>query len=102
MTSAARKGDKTTGPSNHPWMQAPAIEGSPNVIINGKPAVRVGDHFASHSLPFPPIMPHDSVAAQGSKTVFVNGKALSRIGDQTSCSDIIAEGSPNVIVGDGQ
>ena len=111
MSGASRKGDKTLGPpSGHNWLPTPSIEGSPDVIINNKAAIRVGDHFAVHnyvdSTPPPyavvkPVLPHDSVAAQGSPTVFVNGKALVRIGDQTSCSDTVAEGSSDVIVGDG-
>ena len=97
MPGATRKGDLTVG---HVWLPTPAIEGSPDVIVNGLPVVRVGDHYATHSLPFPPTSPHDSVSAQGSKTVFANGKAVTRVGDQTSCSDTVLLGSEDVIVGD--
>jgi len=96
MTAATRKGDLTAG---HIWLPTPSIEGSPDVMVNGQPAVRVGDHFATHTLPAPPLSPHDSVSAQGSQTVFANNKAVTRVGDQTSCSDTVAIGSPNVFVG---
>ena len=93
---ATRLGDKTVG---HSWVPTTSIAGSPNVFINGIAVVRVGDAYATHSLPYPPIAPHQLVSAQGSKTVFVNGLSLSRIGDQMSCSDLVAEGSTNVFVG---
>lgn len=103
MTGASRKGDMTLGPpSGHNWGPVPSLDGSPDVIVNNKPVVRIGDPYAVHIyVPGLPVVPHDSVAAQGSQTVFVNGRALARIGDQTSCSDIIAQGSVDVIVGDG-
>lgn len=99
--------DMTLGQS-HNWIPVAATNGSPNVIVNGEPVVRVGDPFPVHTfIPGAPLDPHDSVSAQGSSTVFVNGLALSRGptngpapgGDQTSCSDTIATGSLNVIVG---
>ena len=49
-----------------------AVEGSPNVFINGKPAVRAGDRTSC------------GVVVQGSPTVFVNGRPLARAGDGTS------------------
>lgn len=85
-----------------------AIQGSPNVFVNGKSVIRVGDIFPTHNfIPGSPVAPHNFVSAQGSTTVIVNGLALSRGpsagpspgGDQTSCSDTIGTGSPNVIVG---
>lgn len=100
MTAATRKGDLTVGNAGaHPWLPTASIEGSPDVIVNDLPVVRVGDHYATHSLPYPPISPHDSVSAQGSQSVFANGKAVTRVGDQTSCSDTVQIGSPDVFVG---
>jgi len=99
--------DKTLGQS-HNWTPVPATAGSPNVIVNNQQAVRVGDPFPVHYfIPGPPVAPHTSAAAQGSSTVIVNGLAMARGpssgpatgGDQTSCSDTIGVGSPNVIVG---
>jgi uncharacterized Zn-binding protein involved in type VI secretion len=99
--------DMTLG-QGHNWTPVAATSGSPNVIVNGQQAVRVGDPFPIHYfIPGSPLDPHDSVAAQGSTTVFANGLALSRGpsqgpasgGDETSCSDTIGSGSQNVIVG---
>lgn len=105
---AARAGQDLTLGKNHNWTQVSATNGSPNVIVNGKQVLRVGDPFPVHYfIPGAPLDPHTSVSAQGSRTVFVNGLALSRGpangplpgGDQTSCSDTIGTGSNNVIVG---
>ena len=105
---AARATQDMTLGQSHNWTSVAATSGSPNVIVNGKPAVRVGDPFPVHVfIPGPPVDPHDSASAQGSSTVFANGLALSRGptngpapgGDQISCSDTIGVGSPNVIVG---
>lgn len=63
---AARPGDASTNGG------AGAVEGSPSVFINGKPAVRVGDRTGC------------GVVVQGSSTVFVNGKPLARAGDGVS------------------
>ena len=95
MPAATRKGDSTTG---HGWYPTMSDEGSPTVFVNNKPTVRVGDHFTTHSLPYPPVAPHDSVSAQGSPTVFVENLAMMRIGDETSCSDKVSTGSPDVFV----
>jgi uncharacterized Zn-binding protein involved in type VI secretion len=105
---AARATQDQTWGKNHNWVSVTATQGSPNVIINGKQVIRVGDPFPVHSfIPGPPSAPHTSVSAQGSSSVIVNGLALSRgpsaemgpTGDQTSCSDTIGVGSSNVIVG---
>lgn len=105
---AARAGLDLTLGRNHNWTPVTAINGSPNVIVNGKQAIRVGDPFPQHFFtPGAPGDPHTSVSAQGSTTVFVNGLSLSRGptigpsfgGDQTSCSDSIGSGSNNVLVG---
>ena len=69
-------------------------EGSSNVFVNGKEAVRVGDAVTPHG-----IGPHASpVMSEGSSTVFVNGIALCRAGDAASCGHN-ASGSDNVIAG---
>ena len=70
------------------------IQGSPNVMVNGSPAVRVGDRIQGHGKP-----PHSGpVMVQGSSTVYVNGKKLCRAGDRASCGHSTT-GSGNVSAG---
>ena len=70
------------------------IQGSPNVFVNSKPAVRKGDAVAGHGKP-----PHASPIMVGSSgTVFVNGKGVCRAGDPASCGHV-ASGSSNVFAG---
>lgn len=91
MPAAARLGDKDTGHGSFP--PRANVEGSPNVLINGIPAHRVGDAWPAHSNGK---SSHPAVTAAGSATVFVNGKALARVGDPLSCGGTIAEGSGTV------
>lgn len=70
------------------------IQGSPNVFVNGKPAVRKGDRVAGHGKP-----PHSGPVMIGcSSTVIVNGIGVCRAGDRASCGHP-ATGSPNVSAG---
>ncbi len=73
-----------------------AIEYSPNVFVNGKPVVRLGDAFQPHTIGR---SSHNPVVIQGSATVFVNGKPVARLGDALNCGAVISEGSPSVFVG---
>jgi uncharacterized Zn-binding protein involved in type VI secretion len=76
----------------------PAIVGSPNVLINKLPAVRVGD-VGVHAACCGPNMWEAKV---GSGTVKINGKAAHRMNDMDKhCGGVgkMIEGSPNVIVG---
>jgi len=77
----------------------PAIVGSPNVNINGLPAVRVMDK-GMHA---PCCGPAMWTAVAGAPTVFVNGKPAFRMNDAAqSCGGVmkLIEGSPDVIIGD--
>lgn len=82
----------------HPAI-GPAIQGSPDVNVNRRPALRVDDpgiHTACCGK-------NTWTATTGSLTVFINGKGAHRMGDQTRhCggSGMLIEGSPNVIVGE--
>ena len=70
------------------------IQGSPNVFVDGTPAVRIGDAVAGHGN-----SPHDSpVMAAGSGSVFVNGIPVCRAGDSASCGHP-ASGSGDVFAG---
>jgi len=62
---AARQLDTTDGGA--------LVDGSPNVFINGKPAVTTGSRTNC-----------GGVVMSGSKSVFINGKPIARSGDQTS------------------
>ena len=76
----------------------PAIMGSPNVKVNGLPALRVND-MGIHAACCGPNM---WVAAAGSGTVFINGLAAHRKDDaDTHCggNGKLIVGSPDVITG---
>jgi len=65
MPAATRLNDNCTGHNACP--PAPLVEGNPNVIINGQPAGRLGDHYASHGCVVHP--GHQDVIAAGSSKV---------------------------------
>ena len=71
------------------------VVGSPNVLVNEKPAIRIGDS----------ILPHGrgshskAVMATGSGTVFVNNIPACRGGDIADCGHVSSSGSGNVIAG---
>ena len=83
MPGAIRK--EIDNSAGHCYPPRAADAGSPDVIINGYPVVRVGDHYPTHCCG---IVCHDGVASMGSSTVIVNGKPLHRVGDEISCGDI--------------
>lgn len=77
----------------------PAIAGSPNVNVNHRPALRVGDR-GIHAACCGPNM---WTAQQGSNTVFINGQPAHRMGDMNiHCGGVgkLIQGSANVLVGD--
>lgn len=105
MPSMGRLGDKSIAPVDahgcpacpHP-VQGPAILGSPNVFVNGKPALRVTD-IGVHAACCGPNM---WTAKIGSSTVKINGLDAHRMGDMDQhCGGVgaLAEGSPDVNVG---
>lgn len=81
----------------HPAV-GPAVAGSPTVMVNGMPALRVGDsgvHAACCG-------PNSWKAVAGSGTVLINSMPAHRLGDADAhCggSGKLIVGSPNVIVG---
>ncbi len=93
---AARLGD--IGSDHNGFPPTPIISGSPDVIINGKPAARVGDALAPHSKPKHP--PHGRTIASGANSVLINGKPAANIGSAISCGGSVIIGSADVIVGD--
>jgi len=105
MPPQSRVGDNSQVPADahgcpacpHPCI-GPAIAGSPDVMVNSIPALRVGDpgmHAACCG-------PNTWTAQAGSGTVFINNKAAHRLGDaDTHCggSGKMVAGSGNVISG---
>src|SRR5262249_22296670 len=106
MAGQGRLGDKANATTDahgcpacpHPSV-GPGIIGSPNVYVNGRPALRVreaGNHPTRCG-------PNSWKAIKGSATVFINGKAAHRMGDTTQhCGGAgrLIEGSNDVFVGD--
>lgn len=79
-------------------VKGPAITGSPDVSVNGKPALRTTDKGV-HA---PCCGPNMWVATKGSTTVFINFLPAHRKGDMTThCGGPgqLIQGSPDVIVG---
>jgi uncharacterized Zn-binding protein involved in type VI secretion len=106
MPAAGRVGDIATAPPHphgcpacpHP-AAGPAIAGSPNVVINGLPALRVSDpgiHAACCG-------PNMWEARTGSGTVLINALPAHRMGDMTMHCQVgmgtLSMGSPNVMIG---
>lgn len=107
MPAAARLGDKAQVDADahgcpacpHPGI-GPIVTGSPDVLVNGRPAARqddLGIHAACCG-------PNNFTIKKGSPTVYVNGKPFARMNDNTKhCggSGPIVEGSPDVYIDDG-
>jgi len=74
-----------------------ALEGSPDVFIDGKPVVRVGDRWEMHGCPAHPA--HNGVVTQGSDEVSLNGMPVARIGDPLNCGSKVKTGTPAVYAG---
>ena len=76
----------------------PAVDGSPDVLVNGLKALRIGDPGVHSSC----CGPNTWIAAEGSQTVYINGIQAHRLGDQTThCggTGALIVGSDDVIVG---
>lgn len=107
MPGGARLGDLAKGTDAHGCkvcthtVVGPAVQGSSNVVVNGKPAVRKGDS-GIHMLC---CGSNTWQAAGGSRTVTINGKPAFRLYDKTKhCGGKgqSINGSSNVIIGDSQ
>lgn len=76
--------------------------GSPNVRVNGKPAVRAKLDFVDKCTGLYGLqhMPKPSArVAEGSATVRVNGQPAARVKNRLECAAEITKGSPNVVIG---
>lgn len=85
------------GTDHEGFPPTPVINGSPDVLIDGKPVARVGDQLAQHSKP--KHSPHPRTIASGSSTVFINGLPIATTGGAISCGGVTI-GSSSVVVGD--
>jgi uncharacterized Zn-binding protein involved in type VI secretion len=91
---AARLGDMTSGGGQ-------VVSGEPTVLINGKPAARVGDTIVTPRVVHPIPCIGGPILA-GSSKIFIGGLPAARIGDpaSTACGpESIVTGSPNVLIG---
>ena len=95
---AATIGDPTTGHGG-PFPPTVITSGSDNVLVEGKPASRVGDGAAPHVRLAKPYDVHGPVISGGSSKVLINGQPAARVGDPFSCGDTIAAGSSKVLIG---
>jgi len=93
MPAVTRVTDECTGHGCFPPRLA--IEGSPNVFVNGLAVNRLADHWETHSC----VTSHNGQTLEGSPTVFINGKAACRIGDPITCGSVSAQGSPDTFFG---
>ncbi len=105
MPAMSRLGDKAQAPADahgclacpHP-VTGPAITGAQTVLINSKPALRLGD-MGKHA---PCCGPNIWQPIAGSSTVMIEHKPAVRVGDTTQhCGGVgqMVEGSKDVIVG---
>jgi len=99
MPPAHRKGDIGSGHSCH-FPPSIAKSGSPNVFVNGRPLMRVGDSYTPHGCGTCGEPPHERKVVVGSSSVFVNGRPAARVGDAIDCGGNAQTGSPNVNIGD--
>ncbi len=76
-----------------------AIEGSPDVFLEGHAVVRLGDHWESHGCPAH--SPHKGKVIQASDEVTVNGLPVVRIGDPLDCGSKVKTGSEGLYAGGG-
>jgi len=73
-----------------PHVGGPIVMGSPNVLIGGVPAARVGD-MAVCAAGGP-----DAVAV-GASTVMINGMPAALLGSMTAHGGVVVVGAPNVV-----
>lgn len=91
MPPAARVGDESAHPG---VITGPGVL---SVLIEGKPAARLGD---IHVCSFPPPAVHPSTPiVMGSSSVQIGGQPAARVGDEAGCGATIVEGAVGVMIG---
>ena len=93
MPAIVRLGDMCTG--HGCFGPRTAISASPDCLIEGIPAVRVGDLWETHGCGV--CADHDGIQASGSPNVLINGIPVARVGDSISCGSTNLTGS-NVFI----
>lgn len=93
MLGAVRLNDMSQGHGCFP--PKPNIQASPNVFVNNRGQVRVGDAWASHRCGK---RSHGSVQSQGSSNTFVNNKPAARRTSAISCGDACLECSTDTFI----
>jgi uncharacterized Zn-binding protein involved in type VI secretion len=91
MPQAARVTDFEACPKGKPG--GPLVTGEPTVLIEGRPAARVGDSAACADGP--------TKIGSGSPTVIIAGSRAARVGDTTCHGGKIVTGAATVWIGDG-
>jgi len=76
-----------------------AIEGSPDVFLEGHAVVRLGDLWETHGCPAH--SPHKGKVIQASDEVTVNGLPVVRVGDPLDCGSKVKTGSDLLYAGGG-
>ncbi|HMY20762.1 MAG TPA: PAAR domain-containing protein [Polyangium sp.] len=76
-----------------------AIEGSPDVFMDGHAVVRLGDLWETHGCPAH--SPHKGKVIQASDEITVNGLPVVRVGDPLDCGSKVKTGSDNLYAGGG-
>lgn len=95
MPAQARVGDPGI-PHCSPYV---IMTGSLDVLVNGRPAARVGDLSTPHLFPGTPCPTHVAPIVFGSLSVLINGRPAARVGDYLADCTVIALGSFDVITG---
>ena len=75
------------GTDHEGFPPTPVIEGSPTVMIDGKPVARQGDALAPHTRPND--SPHPRQIAEGSATVMIDGKPAALTGHEVDCGGVV-------------
>ena len=96
MPAAARQGDLGV-PHCSPYVIA---TGSTDVVINGRPAARVGDVSTPHLIPGGRRCgTHLAPIVVGSPSVLINGRPAAFVGSYLAGCTFVATGSADVVVG---
>ncbi len=90
---AARINDMCTGHSG--YRPRLAIQGSPDIFIDGRAVHRQSDRWASHSNGQ---SCHDGTLASGSSVIYANGLQQGRVTDPVTCGSRVATGSPDIFL----